>query len=152
MLLPDLRHKEWAKKLKFVTKAKATRSLRKYDYQSKISKCWFPPQNGTQPQSKPKWVLLWIFEFYSQFLHEKSCWIWNSSVYYPAEIETPNDSKSTGLSKIKFYVACNREEVMVRFFWKLHIGLFHTKWCKIFEALTWPISEFDKNFPSCYNI
>ena len=44
MLLPDLRHKEWAKKLKFVTKAKAIRSLRKYDYQSKISKCWFPPK------------------------------------------------------------------------------------------------------------
>ena len=131
---------------------------------TKFKKIWLPKQNikmlvspppkknGTQPQSNPKWVLLWIFEFYSQFLQEKSCEIWNSSVYYHAKIETPNGSKSTGLSKIKFYVACNREEVMVRFFWKLHIGSFHTKWCKMFEALTWPISEFDKNLPSCYNI
>ena len=26
-------------------------------------------------------------------------------------------------------------------------GSFHTKWCKVFEAWVWPISEFDKNLP-----
>ena len=31
-------------------------------------------------------------------------------------------------------------------------GSFHTKWCKIFEAWIWPISEFDKNLPSFLNI
>ena len=31
-------------------------------------------------------------------------------------------------------------------------GSFHTNWCKIPEAWTWPILEFDKNLPSCYSM
>ena len=29
---------------------------------------------------------------------------------------------------------------------------FHTKWCKLFEAWTWPISKFDKNLPGCFSV
>ena len=32
------------------------------------------------------------------------------------------------------------------------IESFYTKWCKIFDAWTLPISEFDENFLGCYNI
>ena len=55
------------------------------------------------------------------------------------------------LGAILEYFGAHFESFLMKFSMDV-LGSFYFKWCKIFEASTWPISEFDKKLPSCYNI